>query len=466
MPPKRTRIPGLISAAVIGLVAAPLSAQSDLEIVSPSSRAFFRPGDTVTVAVRTNRKYQRVTVLPGYSPIGFLPEFLSAEPYRYSFRLPLDLVAGLYSFVAMGAPGSPGSPGFDESEPVEIDVEPVWPASDGVSEFVRDAPGVSVDSGGIPLRRRSTVTYPPEALAKGIEGTVVVEVTPESDGRVLRVKVISGPEQLAHHVVRSVSDWRYSARVGNTKPRRVTVTFSRAEGGRITPATVDASQRKPPGSDRFGYFPDNYTSTESWNSPNSLLLRFTIRILTIVGIPPEESEQLMAFYESENIREGGELTAEQLGRLKEMTSGFDPDLRMYLWLQQGDIAAVVAPFYNDQKDVAPRPPVQTERVPPSASPERVTVSAKDQARKLRSNPTAEYPWIAKSAHVQGVVRVFIIIGADGRVTNAHVLSGQPLLANAALEAVGQWAYSPTVVNGRAVEVVSEAEVEFHLPIGP
>jgi len=55
-----------------------------------------------------------------------------------------------------------------------------------------------------------------------------------------------------------------------------------------------------------------------------------------------------------------------------------------------------------------------------------------------------------------------IIAADGVIRNLHVLSGPPLLVDAARDAVRQWRYQPTLLNGVAVEVLTEIDVNFRL----
>ena len=57
----------------------------------------------------------------------------------------------------------------------------------------------------------------------------------------------------------------------------------------------------------------------------------------------------------------------------------------------------------------------------------------------------------------------MIIGKEGRVANITVNGGHPLLISAALEAVGQWVYQPTLLNGIPVEVVTQVDVYFSLP---
>ncbi len=73
-----------------------------------------------------------------------------------------------------------------------------------------------------------------------------------------------------------------------------------------------------------------------------------------------------------------------------------------------------------------------------------------------------YPPIAQSARVQGVVIIEAIIGPDGRVTEAKVLRSIPLLDAAALDAVKQWVYTPTLLNGVPVPVIMTVTVNFTL----
>jgi protein TonB len=73
-----------------------------------------------------------------------------------------------------------------------------------------------------------------------------------------------------------------------------------------------------------------------------------------------------------------------------------------------------------------------------------------------------YPPIARTARISGVVRLIGTIGKDGSIQNLEIVSGHPMLARAALEAVRQWVYKPTLLNGIPVEVVSPIEVNFTL----
>jgi protein TonB len=72
-----------------------------------------------------------------------------------------------------------------------------------------------------------------------------------------------------------------------------------------------------------------------------------------------------------------------------------------------------------------------------------------------------YPHIAVISGIQGQVKLHAIIGRDGRIQSLNLVSGHPLLARAALEAVEQWRYRPYVLNGEAVEVETLITVNFN-----
>jgi len=85
-----------------------------------------------------------------------------------------------------------------------------------------------------------------------------------------------------------------------------------------------------------------------------------------------------------------------------------------------------------------------------------------QARNLIAQTDPLYPPLAMQARIQGVVRFNVVIGKDGRVSNVQLVSGHPLLVAAAQDAVRQWVYKPTLLNGSPVEVATQADVNFTL----
>ena len=82
-------------------------------------------------------------------------------------------------------------------------------------------------------------------------------------------------------------------------------------------------------------------------------------------------------------------------------------------------------------------------------------------RKLVDVPPV-YPADALAARITGIVTIEAVIGISGEVTQAHVVSGVPLLDDAALAAVRQWKYTPTVVDGVPVPVIVTVKLNFSL----
>jgi protein TonB len=77
-----------------------------------------------------------------------------------------------------------------------------------------------------------------------------------------------------------------------------------------------------------------------------------------------------------------------------------------------------------------------------------------------SCPQPIYPQIAKSAHIQGTVVLQATISKSGAIENLQVLSGPPLLRQAAIDGVRNWLYKPTILDGEAAEVITEINVNF------
>ena len=108
-------------------------------------------------------------------------------------------------------------------------------------------------------------------------------------------------------------------------------------------------------------------------------------------------------------------------------------------------------------EVINREPVKPP--PPPVKPPRITVLR--MATPLHKVEPV-YPALAKQARVSGTVELLGVLGTDGRIHELKVLRGHPLLINAALDAVRQWIFEPTMLNGQAVEVSAPITVNFIL----
>lgn len=104
-------------------------------------------------------------------------------------------------------------------------------------------------------------------------------------------------------------------------------------------------------------------------------------------------------------------------------------------------------------------------VPKVATPQRVRVSQGVSQGLLVKRIQPNYPPLARQARIQGTVVLQAEISKDGSIQNLHLISGHPMLAPAAIEAVKQWKYKPYLLNGEPVEVETQVQVNFTLSGG-
>jgi len=108
------------------------------------------------------------------------------------------------------------------------------------------------------------------------------------------------------------------------------------------------------------------------------------------------------------------------------------------------------------------PPPPVKEAPKPVTPQRIRVGGNVQQANLIRKVQPVYPPLAKQARIQGTVRFTAIIGKDGTIQNLQLVTGHPLLVEAARQAVSQWQYKPTLLNGEPVEVVTQIDVNFTL----
>jgi periplasmic protein TonB len=128
----------------------------------------------------------------------------------------------------------------------------------------------------------------------------------------------------------------------------------------------------------------------------------------------------------------------------------------------GSAGGVIGGIIGSVPTAAPPPPPPPVKVEKPVTPQRIRVGGNVQQAKLIRQPKPIYPPLAKQARISGHVILNAIIGKDGTIQNLTVASGHPLLVPAAIEAVKQWVYAPTLLNGEPVEVVTQIDVNFTL----
>jgi TonB family protein len=174
----------------------------------------------------------------------------------------------------------------------------------------------------------------------------------------------------------------------------------------------------------------------------------------------------------------GQYAAEALKAAEDARAALDAELLAQdgKWFKSYDKARELAAAAKAAGDKAAADAVAAkEKTDAAAAKERADAEAREKAKaaairvggKVRpptkiKDVTPVYPAAAKTAKVAGVVIIEATIGADGKVIDAKVLRSVPMLDQAALDAVRQWEYKPSLLNGAPVPVVMTVTINFKL----
>ncbi len=296
-------------------------------------------------------------------------------------------------------------------------------------EMVADSPGVSVDLNGATLMHRAPVLYPQAARTRGIQGAVLLQVKIDSSGNVSDAQVLSGPEDLRKPALQSVLNWHFASdSAASTRQATISFQLPAEEVRPAAPATLPAPLPV------VGRVPGR-----------------TIESIRINGL----SDQASADLASRLPAAGETLSPEDLEKMRQTIRSFDEHLAVAAIPVGGNLRVSIS-----LPPPAPAAPALLASDGPT--PGRIRVGGNMQALKLVAQPKPSYPPDAKAARIQGVVQLLAIIAKDGAVQNLTVISGHPLLVAAALDAVRQWVYQPTLLNGQPAEVETEIDVNFTL----
>jgi TonB family protein len=99
---------------------------------------------------------------------------------------------------------------------------------------------------------------------------------------------------------------------------------------------------------------------------------------------------------------------------------------------------------------------------PTPAPKKIRVSSGVADGLLKKKVAPGYPWKARVKGIQGDVVLDIVIATDGRITKMAVVSGDPLLTTAAVNAVKKWVYTPYMLDGKPVEVETAVKISFRM----
>jgi len=174
----------------------------------------------------------------------------------------------------------------------------------------------------------------------------------------------------------------------------------------------------------------------------------TVKSISVDGLTGSARDELLRRLP---VHEGDTLDAEGAHALIAALHAFDEHLGAKLAVG-GEGAASLNIFLKPA--AVPGAP----RTPPNV----IRVGGNVQQAKLLAQVRPVYPPEAKAQGIQGLVQLQAVIGKDGKVERLEVLSGDPILAAAAIEAVRQWQYQTTLLNGEPVEVMTQIDVNFTL----
>jgi len=124
----------------------------------------------------------------------------------------------------------------------------------------------------------------------------------------------------------------------------------------------------------------------------------------------------------------------------------------------GQLGGVIGGIISSSSSLAAVPNLSK----PAAMPQRVRVSQGVSKGLLVYRIEPPYPVLARQAHIQGTVILTAFIDKEGIIQNLQLVSGHPLLAPAAIEAVKHWRYKPYLLNGQPIGVETTVTVNFNL----
>jgi protein TonB len=331
------------------------------------------------------------------------------------------------------------------------------PMVERASSAVVDGPGVVVEPGA-KILHRSPVFFPHGVTTTG---SVTVESTVNQKGEVTDARVLSGPDELRSAVLSSVLNWHFSTDGGLPPTVQSTVRFT-------TAPPVRALTGKAGGTPSGARIPSLY-----------------VRGIYIIGLSDDLAAKVRA---SLQVHVGDAFSNEDLARVQAAVKEVDehlmvairnapPDTMLTIMLGPSGIiggvpggiaGGVQGGVIGGIVDGVPGTLIQDGTAasasfkPPTDGVMRVRVGGNVQAANLVNKVVPAYPPLAKQARISGTVRFSVLIGKDGNILELQLISGHPLLVAPAMDAVKQWQYKPTLLNGNPVEVITQIDVNFTL----
>ncbi|HLK20798.1 MAG TPA: M56 family metallopeptidase [Bryobacteraceae bacterium] len=276
-----------------------------------------------------------------------------------------------------------------------------------------DSSNIMVHAGSLQFLHLDRANYPKEARAKRIEGTVVLEISLSDTGTVTDARVLSGPEELRRGALAWALEWHFAHDTQLPPKAQVSVDY-KLPVAEPAPGTLLA--------------------------PADELARLDSLMLFVSPALKQKLDSRIT------LHAGDRITQSSLNELVGTLSEVDEHLRASLFPDKDKNGSSIKIWLDNGNE----------------APKRIRVGGNVQATNIIQKVQPVYPAEAKAQHIQGQVKFTVIIGKDGTVQNITLVSGDPMLAAAAKEAVQKWVYKPTLLNGDPVEVVTTIDVNFTL----
>ncbi len=308
-------------------------------------------------------------------------------------------------------------------------------------QLAHDGRGVTVDTMGSQLMHRAPVFYPGEALAKNLEGVIVAQVKLDENGNVSDASILSGPDELRKPVLQSLLSWHFTKDAAGST-RQVSVKFhvpAPEAAPEVSTTRQSITVTAPPA-------PATPSEMRKSATPMPAAMRsadMTIRAIQVqgLGMPTEEVLGKLPMHVNDTW------TPESMAKMTDAAHQIDEHLRVGMSATPAGVTVILS---------APR----TETTPVLSG--AVTVGGRVQANKLISQTPPVYPAVARQARISGTVELAVVIGPDGHPQQISVINGHPLLRQAALDAVKEWVYAPTLLNEQPVAVSTVVDVIFNI----
>jgi TonB family protein len=355
----------------------------------------------------------------------------------------------------------------------------VFPLS-AAPQFVADAEGVTVETGGAKLIRRTPVEYPFEALQKGVQGEVVIQATVDADGTVSDKTVVSCPRELCAAAVDSLPQWQFDRRQANTT-REIRIDFARpahatsaqavdmspqpglaravmltqslrpvAPGILTIPTTAQVLQSVPTFVARTVWMDGTYVMLVSPNSTSAM--GQTLNYVRIAGLSMAESAQLSSRLP---VHAGDVWSAAMASIVSQVVRDFNPQLEVDLvdYIHPRTFSLWIGPALSSGgQPVIAMPPL----------PDGVyTAGGSVRPPTVLSKYDPEYTDAAKSAGISGAVTLSVVVAADGTPQNIQVIGPlDPGLDQAAVGALSKWHFRAGTKDSAPVSTQARVEMSF------